>query len=61
MYIHAHTYMYMVSNACPSMVRPMSALKVSLLRLLDANFPGNSLRAWRFHPWNLRLCLSQTL
>ena len=36
-------------------------LAVSLLRLLDSNFPGNSLWAWEFHPLRLRCCLSQSL
>ena len=42
-------------------VRPISLLRLSLLRLLDSNFPGNPLRAWEFHPLNLRFCLSQAL
>ena len=36
-------------------------LTLSLLRLLDSNFPEHSLWAWQFHPSKLRLCLSQTL
>ena len=27
----------------------------------DSNCPGDSLWAWEFHPFELRLCLSQTL
>ena len=42
-------------------LRPISLLRLSLLRLLDSNFPGNSLPAWEFHPLILILCLSQTL
>ena len=41
-------------------IRPISPLTLSLLRSLDSNFPGNSLRAWECHPLKLRLCLSQT-
>ena len=41
-------------------LRPISLLTLSLLRLLDSNFPGNPLWAWEFHPLELRLCLSQT-
>ena len=42
-------------------LRPISVLRLSLLRLLDSNFPGNLLWTWEFHPLELRLCLSQTL
>ena len=42
-------------------LRPISLLNLSLLRLLDPNFPGDSLWAWGFHPSRLRFCLSQTL
>ena len=35
-------------------VRPISLLRLSLLRLLDSNFQGNSLWAWEFHPVNFR-------
>ena len=38
-----------------------SPIRLSLLRLLDSNFPGNSLWAWEFHPLKSRFCLSQTL
>ena len=31
-------------------LRPISPLRLSLLRSLDSNFPVNSLRAWEFHP-----------
>ena len=34
-------------------VRPISLLTLSLLTLLDSNFPGNPLWAWEFHPLNL--------
>ena len=42
-------------------VCPISLLRISLLRLLDSGFPGNSLWTWEFHPLLLRFCLSQTL
>ena len=42
-------------------IRPISLLTLSLLTLLDSNFPGNPLWAWEFHPFKLRLCFSQTL
>ena len=32
-------------------LRPISLLRLSLLRLLDSNFPVNSLWPWEFHPW----------
>ena len=42
-------------------IRPIPLLTLSLLTLLDSNFPGSSLWAWEFHPFKLRLCWSQTL
>ena len=42
-------------------IRPISLLRISLLRFVDSNFPGNSLWTWEFHRLKLRLCLSQTL
>ena len=42
-------------------LRPISLLTLSLLRLLDSNFAGNPRWAWELHPFELRLCLSQTL
>ena len=42
-------------------VRPISLLRLSLLRLLDSNSPGNSLQAREFHPSDLRFCSSRTL
>ena len=36
--------------AVSSLVHPISLLRLSLLRLLDPNFPGNSLWAREFHP-----------
>ena len=48
------------TRAC-RLLRPISLLTLSLLTLLDSNFPVNPLWAWEFHPLNLRLCLSQTL
>ena len=44
---------------CP--IRPILLLTLSLLTLLESNFPGNRLWAWEFHPLKLRSCLSQTL
>ena len=41
--------------------RPVSLLRLSLQRLLDSNFPGNSPWAWEFHPLRLRFCWNQTL
>ena len=38
----------------PIHARPISLLRLSLLRLLDSNFPGNPLWAWEFHPLKLR-------
>ena len=53
------------TTECPkdasSYLLPISRLTLSLLTLLDSNFPGNPLWAWEFHPLALRLCLSQTL
>ena len=46
---------------CARQARPISLLRISLLRLLDSGFPGNSLWTWEFHPLILRCCLSQTL
>ena len=34
------------------LVRPISLLTLSLLILLDSNFPGNPLCTWEFHPFN---------
>ena len=42
-------------------IRPISLLTLSLLRLLDSNFPGNPQWTWEFHPFKLIWCLSQTL
>ena len=36
-------------------------LRLSLLRFVDSNIPGDSLRTWEFHPLILRFRLSQTL
>ena len=35
---------------------PISLITLSLLRLLDSNFPENPLWAWEFHPLNLQFC-----
>ena len=45
-----------------SVLRPISLLTLSLLTLLESNFPGKSLgNPYEFHPFKLRLCWSQTL
>ena len=40
--------------------RPISLLRLSLLRLLDSDFPGNSLWAWEFQPFNIKILLEST-
>ena len=42
-------------------LRPISLLTLSLLTLLDSNFPLSPLWASEFHPLKLRLWLSPTL
>ena len=42
-------------------VRPIPLLTLSLLTLLDSNFPGNPLWAWKFHPFKSRSRSSPTL
>ena len=42
-------------------VRPISLLRLALLRLLASNFAGSFPWAWEFHPLELGLCLSQAL
>ena len=42
-------------------VCPISLLRISLLRFVDADFPGKSLLTWEFHPLRLRFCLGQAL
>ena len=44
-----------------SPVRPISLLRLSMLRSVDSKLPENPLWTSEFHPSNLRLCLSQTL
>ena len=51
-------YIYIYIYTLP--IRPISLLTLSLLTLLESKFPGNPLRAWEFHPLELRLCLSPT-
>ena len=75
-HIHIHTYIHeaevwgswvvlRVSLHCRIVhayrLSPISLLGLSLLRLLDSNFPGNALWAWEFQPLESRFCLSQTL
>ena len=43
------------------LIRPISLLTLSPLTLLDSSFTEISLWTWEFHPFKLRLCLSQTL
>ena len=40
---------------------PISLLRLSQLRFVDSEFPGDSLWTGKLQPLNLRLCLSQTL
>ena len=51
-----------IRNTCNNTthIRPISLLTLSLLTLLDSNFPGNSLWTWEFHPLKIILRLSQT-
>ena len=42
-------------------IRPISLLILSLLRLLDSKLLGNSLWTWPFRPFNLRFCLNEIL
>ena len=42
-------------------LRPISLLRLSLLRFLDSNFPASSLWTLEFNPLKFRFCLSQTL
>ena len=44
-WLHAHAYL----------------LRLSLLRFVDSEFPGNSLWTWEFYPLQLGFCLSQAL
>ena len=44
-----------------SLVRPISLLTLTLLTLLDSNFPGNPPWALEFDPFELSSCSSQTL
>ena len=43
-YIYTHTHCWRILVGVSS--RPISLLRLSLLGLLDSNFPGNSLCAW---------------
>ena len=38
-------------------MRPISLLTLSLLTLLDSNFPGDSLGTWEFHPFKIKIVL----
>ena len=40
-------------------LRPISLLRISLLRFVDSIFPGNPLWTCEFHPLEFRFCLSQ--
>ena len=39
-------------------VRPISLLRLSLLRFVDSKLPGNSLWTWELHTFKSRFCLS---
>ena len=41
-------------------LRATSLLRISLLRMFGANFPGDSLETEAFHPLKIRIWLSQT-
>ena len=61
-YIYIYIYIYMGFLADKARhVRPISLLRFTLLTLLESNIPGNPLWAWESHPFELRLCSSQTL
>ena len=42
-------------------IRPVSLLRLPVLRFVDSDIPGNYLLDWEFHPLELGLCLSQTI
>ena len=44
-----------------ALLRPIFLPKISLLRFVDTELPGNSLWRWEFHPLKSILCLRQTL
>ena len=46
---------------CDLKLWKLTVRPISLLTLLDSNFPGNPLWTWEFHPFKLRVCLSRTL
>ena len=65
-YVHRERFMYLSTcdhwtsetrKAANTLLRPISLLTLSLLRLLDSNFPGNSLWAWEFHPLRIKIML----
>ena len=60
MYIYIYIHYNMPFYTYCTILRPIPLLTLSLLTLLDSNFPGTSLWAWEFHPFELRLCSSQT-
>ena len=49
------------SGRWAAQARPISLLRLSLLRFADSTIPGNSPWRWEFHPLELRFCSSQTL
>ena len=38
-------------------IRPISLLRLSLLRFVDSTLPGKSLWTWEFHPLNIKILL----
>ena len=48
-YNYNSNYMYGRKSIDCMGVRPISLLRLSLLRLIDSNFPGDPPWAWEFH------------
>ena len=44
-----------------ALLRPISLLRLFLLRFVDSKLPGDSLWRREFYPLTLRFCLSQAL
>ena len=47
-------------GGCGAPIRAILILRIVLLRILGANFPGDSLETEAFHPLKIRIWLSQT-
>ena len=66
-YIYIYTYIHITLSETPicqslwdwgrGFLRPISLLTLSLLRLLDSNFPGSSLWSWEFPPLRINITL----